>query len=78
MQHGYHLSTKIKEIENAGDFPFYNWPKWGYTLSAKISSKMPHVWNYLRICPYFKLDYLKIEFQWKTRFGENWDIGNQT
>ena len=47
-------------------------------LSAKISSKMPHVWNYLRICPYFKLDYLKIEFQWKTGFGENWDIGNQT
>ena len=35
-------------------------------------------WNYLAIYPYFKLDFLKIEFQWKTRFLENQVIGNQT
>ena len=30
------------------------------------------------ICPCFKLDFLKIEFQWKTRFAKNRFIGNQT
>ena len=41
-------------------------------------AKMSPIWNYLRICSCFKLDFIKIEFQWKTRFGENWVIGNQT
>ena len=36
---------------------------------------MPIVWNYLGICPCFKLDFLKIKFQWKTQFGENRVIG---
>ena len=51
-------------------------------LSSKTSSKMPLFWNYLTICPCFKLDFLKIEFlkiefQWKTRFLENRVIGKK-
>ena len=54
-------------------------PKWGYVLFlSKFSSKMPYVWNYLGICPCFKLDFLKIKFQWKIQFGKNRIIGNQT
>ena len=34
-------------------------------------------WNYLVKCSCFKLDFLKIEFQWKTRFLKNWVIWNQ-
>ena len=39
---------------------------------------MPLFWNYLAKCLCFKLDFLKIEFQWKTRFLENWIMWNQT
>ena len=38
---------------------------------------MPLLWNYFVICSYFKLDFLKIEFQWKIRFLENWVIGKK-
>ena len=34
-------------------------------------------WNYLAIYPCFKLDFLKIEFQWKTWFLENQVIGKK-
>ena len=47
-------------------------------LSCKTCSKMPMFLNYLGKCPCFKLDFLKIEFQWKTRYLDNRVIGNQT
>ena len=32
---------------------------WVLSLSAKLSSKMSHVWNYLGICPYFETQFLE-------------------
>ena len=65
---GHQMEKKIKNLGQNGDIPF----------SHKTYSKMSLLWNYLGKCPYFKLDFLKIDFQWKTRFLENWVIGNQT
>ena len=58
----------------------YNWlgENEHLPLSPKLSNKMSMFWNYLAKYPYFKLDFLKIEFQWKTRFLENLVMWNQT
>ena len=47
------------------------------SLSPKLSSKMLIFWNYLAKYSCFKLDFLKIEFQWKTRFLKNRVIGKK-
>ena len=47
------------------------------SISPKFSSKMSIFWNYIANCPYFKINFLKIEFQWKTRFLENQVMWNQ-
>ena len=47
-------------------------------LLPKLFSKMPLFWNYLAKCFYFKFYFLKIEFQWKTRFLKNRVMWNQT
>ena len=44
-------------------------------ISCKFFSKMPVFWNYLGKCFCLKIEFLKLEFQWKTRFTQNWVIG---
>ena len=48
------------------------------SILSKLSNKMSIFCNYLAKCPCFKLDFLKIEFQWKTRFLENQVMWIQT
>ena len=45
------------------------------TLSCKLFNKMPMFWNYLGKYPCLKLDFLKLEFQWRTQFAQNRVIG---
>ena len=44
-------------------------------ISCKFFSKMSVFWNYLEKCFCLKIEFLKLEFQWKTRFTQNWVIG---
>ena len=57
---------------------YFNVVKMDIYPSSKLSNKMPPFWNYLAKYPCFKLNFLEIEFQWKTRFLENKVIWNQT
>ena len=55
-----------ESINKRGISPFWNFGQnEDIPLLLILSSKMTHVWNYLGICPCFKLDFLKIEFQLK-------------
>ena len=58
---------------------YFHWGQnWHLPLLLKLSSKMLVLWNYLAKCSYFKLDFLKIEFQWKTWFTQNRIISKKT
>ena len=71
------ITTKSKTVYSNEMVSHILEPKWGYNPFAQTFQQNAPVLKLFKkmYCPCLKLDFLKLEFQWRTQFAQNRVIG---